>query len=233
MTGVRRAVIVDLDDTLYLELDYVGSGYRAVADWAYARWGLPAQGTVDQLWRFFALDRRTVLGDWLDTLGHGSALAEAIGVYREHTPEIELSAHWRRLLRRWRREFALGVVTDGRASVQAAKVEALRLADVVDVIVYSDNLGGPAAWKPNPLPYCTACLRLRVQEGLAIYVGDNPSKDFLGARRAGLASVRLRLPGGLHATAEPREIGHQPDYEALSLDELDSVIEAWRQLPTD
>jgi FMN phosphatase YigB (HAD superfamily) len=60
-------------------------------------------------------------------------------------------------------------------------------------------------------------------------IGDNPHKDFLGARAAGLASVRLRLRDGLHFNCEPQDPGGQPDFTVFEFAEIPRAIDSVTQ----
>jgi putative hydrolase of the HAD superfamily len=61
---------------------------------------------------------------------------------------------------------------------------------------------------------------LSVAGGEAVYVGDNPRKDFRGAREAGMATIRIRRPEGLHAQDEPATPADAPDREIGSLEQV-------------
>ncbi|MCB1022148.1 MAG: HAD hydrolase-like protein, partial [Acidobacteria bacterium] len=101
---------------------------------------------------------------------------------------------------------------------------------LVDVLVFSDELRRDR-WKTAPTPYWKALERLGVPPSQAAYVGDNPAKDFLGARRAGMWSIRLRRPDGLHAAAEPATAEAAPDAEVQAFPELETMLEAMLENP--
>ncbi|MEZ5362446.1 MAG: HAD family hydrolase [Bryobacterales bacterium] len=150
-------------------------------------------------------------------------LPELLRIHRSHEPTLALAPDVRATLRRLRMRFRLGLVSDGRLEQQRAKAEALGLAALLDALVFSDELGREH-WKPDPAPYWKALERLGVSPTEAVYVGDNPAKDFLGARRAGMRSVRLRRPDGLHAAAEPQSAEAAPDAEVATFSELEALI---------
>jgi putative hydrolase of the HAD superfamily len=174
----------------------------------------------------------------------------AVGVYRGHEPQIApyaeippLLARLRRCKkdgsRRWRitqtpratqrkgnseaREICLGIVSDGYLDVQKKKLEALGLSDWFDVVVFSDELGRES-WKPSPAAFQLACERLGVLPSEAVYVGDNPKKDFLGARRAGVASIWLKLQGGMYELLTPETDEHEAGAVVRSFSELGKLI---------
>lgn len=203
MIRARRGVVLDLDDTLYLERDYVRSGFAAVAAHVATRSDTDASRVEDHLWRRFTSGERGSHFD--DLLASDPALrdrvdvAELVEVYRHHAPDISLLPGARELLADLRvtgRRTA--VISDGALAGQQEKVRALGLEDLVDGPVVLTDVWGSEGWKPHPRAF------LHVQDawGLPpedlVYVGDNPHKDFDAPRALGWACVRLRMPGQLH-----------------------------------
>lgn len=220
-----RAVVFDVDDTLYPEREYVLSGFRAVAEWGATRLGLDADRSYAELASMF---ESGVRGDTFDRwLGaHGvprDVVAELVAVYRDHVPSLTLGDEVATLLAALRPVYRIGIVTDGHLAVQRAKCTALRLEGLVDSIVYSDELGREH-WKPSPRPYLEVCARLEVAPHEAVYVADNPAKDFMGARRAGMESIRMTHLRGEHWRAAPATSEHAPDLVVDSLAELRRVL---------
>ena len=56
-----RAIVFDLDDTLYPERDYVLSGFRAIARWAAEHLRIPAEDGYRELAELFAAGVRETL----------------------------------------------------------------------------------------------------------------------------------------------------------------------------
>src|SRR5687767_11665642 len=85
-------VVFDIDDTLYLERDYVRSGFRAVGEWARARLGI--SDFAERSWRLFEAGvRGSIFDDALTESGvqPDHALVRAlVDVYRTHEPAIEM-----------------------------------------------------------------------------------------------------------------------------------------------
>jgi len=224
-----RAVVLDLDDTLYPEAAYVRSGFRAVAARAYETLDIPAdQGERELLALFEAGVRGDTFDRWLAARGLGGdvAVGDLVAAYRAHAPDIAAFPEAVPLLERLRAEgAAIGLLSDGDPAVQGAKLHALGLRDAFDAIVVTGELG-PDAWKPSPRGYVEVLRRLGdVPPGEAVYVSDNPAKDFVGARRAGLRSLRVRRPGGIYADLEPETTEHAPDAEVAGLDEVAGALE--------
>jgi putative hydrolase of the HAD superfamily len=219
-----RAVIFDLDDTLYLERDFVLSGFTAVAAWAEARFGVPAAHTGSELCRLAEHDQGgNVFDRWL--AGRGLAaehVPDMVRIYREHHPHIQPFAAVPELLRCVKQEAALALLTDGYLDVQKRKLAALGLACWFDAVVFSDSWGR-SFWKPHSRPYEETLTALGVPGCDAVYVADNPAKDFIGARRVRMASIRVRF-GGMHDAAVPDTAEHEPDHQVDNLADLETLL---------
>lgn len=225
MSPGLRAVVFDLDDTLYPERQFVDGGLMAAAEWVAGRLGrapevialemrqmaeLGRRGKTFDLW----LERNALPLEWLDPL---------IEAYRAHRPRLGLYPDAARALDRLRRRVKLGLVTEGDGQAQRAKVAALGLEDLFDVVVILGR-EEQRRWKPNPEPFRRALAALDVAGAEAAYIGDNPAKDFRGARALGMRTVRVRRSEGLHAEREPAEEADAPDTEIENLDALEAAL---------
>jgi putative hydrolase of the HAD superfamily len=145
-------------------------------------------------------------------------ISRLVDVYRHHRPSISLADDAISFLHWASGKYKLGIVTDGYGPMQRNKVEALGVQPWMDVIVYSDDLGREH-WKPSSQPFQEALRIMAVQPAEAIYVADNPHKDFVGARSLGMGTVRIRRVGGLH-TDTTLDAEHEADYEVYTLLDL-------------
>jgi putative hydrolase of the HAD superfamily len=222
-----KAIVFDLDDTLFLERDYALSGFRAVAKWAERHIGVSAEEAYSDLTALFEEGVRSGTFDaWLAANGRPLDTVPAmVQVFRDHDPIISPVPAAVELLKELRSEYLLGLVTDGYSSVQRKKLAALGLRFLFDAVVVSDD-HGRAAWKPNPLPFQIALEELGVAGQATVYVADNPVKDFLGARKAGLWSIRVRAPEGVYQNVEPKTPDHDADVEIERLGDLMQAIES-------
>lgn len=229
MSG-SRAIVFDLDDTLYPERSYVRSGFAAVGDWIERRLGLPAGEVASELSDLHEAGARGDTFDrWLERRGLAASglVAPMVEAYRGHRPAIRPFDETPGLLDRLGGPFRLGLVTDGYRQVQRLKLEALGLAECFDAVVLSDELGREA-WKPSPRPFEAVLERLGVRARDAAYVADNPLKDFVAPRALGMRTIRVRWPGGYHASDLPPSPDHAPDKTVEDLGPLEEFLsERW------
>ena len=197
-----RCVVFDVDDTLYLERDYVRSGFRAVADHVSRDRGL--EGFFERAWDAFCSGTRgSVFDRVLESYGldPGPIVPELVRVYRSHRPAISLLPDARACLGRLRGRVRMAAVTGGPALSQRSKVEALGLGRLMAPIVFTEELGNGYE-KPSPRPFRLVEEAAAASGADCAYVADNPEKDFSGPSALGWRTVRVRRPGGLHASVE-------------------------------
>jgi putative hydrolase of the HAD superfamily len=223
---LSRAIIFDLDDTLYPERAFVVSGLNAAATWVSTRVGVAPDRCAGELVELFdAGVRGTTFDIWLNRAGLPRELMPGmVSAYRVHIPMLNLYEDVIPTFMSFRdKGLSFGLLTDGYADVQNRKITSLNIRSWFHAITLSDELGRHC-WKPSPVPFQRTLDRLGVVCGEAVYVADNPEKDFLGARAAGLKSIRLRRPGGLYAAREPATTEAEPDAEVSSLSETVAVL---------
>jgi putative hydrolase of the HAD superfamily len=203
-----RAILLDLDDTLYAERTYFESGLAAVADFVAGdapdercAWRRRLFADVRDNGRSGALDRiPPPEGQSRD--GWRAAL---LHVYRTHAPELTAFADVDAFFARARlNDRRLGLVTDGKSCVQWRKLQALGLEARLDAVVCSDDIDTA---KPALEPFLAAAARLGVAPRSCIYIADDPSKDFIAPAQLGMGTIEVRrdLPHPLAKTApDPR-----------------------------
>jgi putative hydrolase of the HAD superfamily len=224
--GRFKAVIFDLDDTLYPERQFVRGGFEAAARWVSSQSDCSSERCAEELVTLFDRgERKRTFDVWLESAGLPVTLSSGmVEAYRQHRPCLTLhddaGASIEHCLQS---RVATGLVSDGFLDVQRRKVTSLGLATMLKTIVLSDEFGR-AFWKPSTKPYLVAVERLGVLPGEAVYVGDNPRKDFKGARASGLKSVRIRRPDGIYASEEAEDRGAEPDCELTTLAKLHEAL---------
>ncbi len=167
-------VVFDLDDTLFQEMDFVRSAYRAIA-------------------RIFGKE-------YLPGMLHSGSPREAfdstglpidvlLEIYRNHVPDVRLPWMSLYLLASLKNAgHTLGLITDGREVTQRNKIAALGLDRYIakDMIFISGVYGeGKITGK------AMREIMERNPGERYMYVGDNPEKDFVRANEYGWTTVGL------------------------------------------
>ncbi|MBQ9243258.1 MAG: HAD family hydrolase [Proteobacteria bacterium] len=188
-TNHIQAFVFDIDDTLYLERDYVRSGFRAIGR------ALSHEAFGKYCWQLFEAGVRG------DTFNRALArypevdasIPQLVELYRTHKPQIALCPDALELLTNLRARTA--VITDGPLASQRQKFFALGLLPWIECPIFTQEFG---IAKPKPAPYQLAALTLDTPFERCVYIGDNPAKDFAGAHAVGYKTIRVRRPGALH-----------------------------------
>ncbi|WP_410785927.1 HAD family hydrolase [Kribbella sp. C-35] len=206
-----KAVVFDLDNTLF---DHTGCAVAGLRGWVTGLGIAPTEELIaewfvieeDQFGRFLAGElthqgqRRGRLRAFLPVLGlpvpatdaeldevFEGYLTQYVNnwiAYPDARPALEVARG-----NGWR----IGVLTNGSTKQQNAKLQAIGLADLIDVVCTSEALG---VSKPDPLAYQRVCEALGVEPGETLMIGDNLELDVLAARRAGLAARHLDRAAG-------------------------------------
>src|SRR5262249_41821728 len=119
-----RAIIFDLDDTLYPLEWFVQSGFVAAARWLEAEHGIDPETVVDLLRRARQTGERgrefqVLCGRFCLPVSTVPAL---VRVVREHEPRIHLPETTSAILGELHRTWRVGVLTNGLPDVQRRKV---------------------------------------------------------------------------------------------------------------
>ena len=112
--------------------------------------------------------------------------------------------------------YLLGLVTDtdGTAGVKNQRVSLLSFRRAFNVVVIAGE--DTPETKPDVAPFKLAASRLGLSCAECVFVGDKPSTDIVGAKRAGMKSVLL--------TRGTRRSHEQADFTASSLSEICRIL---------
>lgn len=198
-------VILDLDDTLYSEKDYVKSGYRAVAEFIETNNTISETNNkitcdiiTDKLWNYFT-EGKNAIDELLNELGQSNKKKECLDIYRNNMPEIQLYDGAIELIETLKdKGIKVGIITDGRVNGQKNKLASLGLTELVDDIIITDELGGEQFRKPNDIAFRIMQCRWRLPFEEIAYVGDNMMKDFQAPRQLGMRSIYFENEDGLY-----------------------------------
>ena len=192
-------LVFDLDDTLYLEREYVRSGFEAVGAWAARHLGIT--DFSDRAWRLFEGGHRGVVFDvLLRESGWNPSpvlIAQMVEVYRTHSPRISALPDAIDCLSSFHGTGILALISDGPPTSQQLKLRALKLEQFFDIVIFTGVWDQTFA-KPHPRSF-ELVAKLAPWDRRFIYVADNPGKDFIAPAALGWKTVRVRRPSGLHA----------------------------------
>lgn len=216
-----KLVLFDLDDTLYPEQEFVRGGLRAAANLAGKWLGAPADELFKQFWNAFKNGDKYIFNSVLNKYNNfsQSEIDQLVYAYRNHKPRLELFPDAKITLDvLQKKNVFVGVITDGYKAVQANKVENLNLVNLVHLIIYTDSFGREF-WKPHTRAFEAALKEFNVLPEEAVYIGDNPQKDFVAPNKLGMHSIQIKRNTGVYQNAITVD-GGEPEFKIRSLEEI-------------
>ncbi len=236
-----RAVIFDLDDTLYdrkaaqatlakvifrrfsklfAGIDrqrvisaFMQSDEKSTVDFYSGR---PSDGMREARFEYF-----------LQSLGLTTDYAEEIaGEYMGAYPSIHAPMRGAvKGVKTIAERFSVGLITNGLPDIQYEKLKVIGLEGVFSVILLSEEVG---IRKPDPRIFAMAANLLGVSPDECLFVGDSYSHDVVGAKQAGMRTCWLN-PGSLESQGSDVE----PDIVVSSIPELRDLMVDQRDPTSD
>ncbi len=146
-----------------------------------------------------------------------------VQIYRNTVPNIKLYDDAVCILKTLKSNYYLGIITDGKNTVQWNKIKALNVEKYIDKVIVTDDYGREY-WKPSKEPYKDILKYFNIKPGECIYIGDNPHKDFVSAKALGINTIRIIREVGAHMnTFLSKE--HEADYKINCLTEVERIID--------
>jgi putative hydrolase of the HAD superfamily len=213
-----KVFVVDMDETLYDERQFVYGGFRAVAAYLARRLRADQTSIYRSMVRHLRrCGRERALDEALKRLGAYSKrnVRACLAVYRSHEPDLALYPDARRFFRRYR-NWPVYVVTDGNPRVQRRKARALGLERLARKVMVACAYGRNRA-KPSPYVFRLIGRLEKVDPPEIVHIGDDPHKDFLNLKPLGFQTVRM-LRGRFKDVRLDRR--HEAGHSVRSLDEL-------------
>lgn len=185
-------IVFDLDETLYDQGDFKRSSFRAVGRYLEEK-GLARSAAVEEslegIIRLHGPSGPRMIDMMIKELNLSLELVPTlVEVFRSNEPEISVFPGVFDLLTALGQKMPLGLLTDGLGRIQRGKVKALGVAPYFKEILFSDDLGTS---KPDPRLFEWFEERFNLPGEALLYVGDNPEKDFFGARGRGWRTIRV------------------------------------------
>lgn len=164
----------------------------------------------------FTFLRRRWLHHLAELFDYGSELVDpAFRVFWEHRNAVTLFDGAHTLLDGMRDRYAVGAITNGNADVHH-----IGIGHYFDFVITAARAG---AAKPKPAIFHAALDAAGVEASDAAHVGDDPKRDIRGAQAVGMRTVWV------NAGADPWPGGPPPDEEIRSIDELQPILDRWRE----
>lgn len=217
-----KAIVFDMDDTLYAEKDYVRSGFRSVDRWSRDELGIT--GFYETAWGLFESGQKQLLFnkalEALEVDYDEALIGRMVEAYRSHEPDIQLLDDARWILDQVKPEVKIGLISDGYLTAQQKKVKALKLHDKCHSLILTDQWG-KEHWKPSRVPYETVSRELEVSHQQCVYIGDNATKDFVTANRLGWTTIHITRHSGIYIGA----VVEEPYKAHYTIDDLRKLAE--------
>lgn len=228
-----RALLFDLDDTLWPIVPVIVAAEEELYEWLREHApAVAAAHTVDSMRArrqalmeedprhridLMAL-RALVMHEIFEACGEDPARIPAgMALFGDARNRVQPFDDVVPALQRLGRRYLLGSVSNG-----AADLAAIGMAGHFRISVAAHEFGSV---KPDPAIFLHACEALGVAPAQAVYIGDDPALDVVGAQQAGLRAVWIDRFG----RALPPHV--RPDASCSNLDELENWLDAIASSP--
>ncbi|MDM1139249.1 HAD family hydrolase [Empedobacter sp. R132-2] len=206
-----KYIIFDLDDTLMYEIDFLKSAFKEIADFIDKK-------NQEELFKLMLIkyhEGENVF-DFLINNYTNFSKEQLLQMYRNHFPNISLNEGTDDLLKKIKSKgYKLGLITDGRSVTQRNKLKALKIEDLFDKIIVSEEFGST---KPDERNF-KIFLENDIEE--YYYIADNTKKDFVTPNKLGWTSICLLNQGNnIHTQNFDLEQKFLPKIIINSLSEL-------------
>jgi FMN hydrolase / 5-amino-6-(5-phospho-D-ribitylamino)uracil phosphatase len=233
---VVRAILFDLDDTLWPIVPVIQRAETVLHDWLMQHAPTVArQFSIDALRErrkalmasdpLYQLDLRALrhagLVEAFLAAGADIAMVEqAMAVFSRARNEVTPFPDVLPSLARLRGRVVLGTVSNG-----VADLEEIGIAHYFQASVAAHHFGSA---KPDPAIFLAACDALQVAPHEAAYVGDDPLLDVEGAQKAGLHGIWINRTEAKATRTLPDHV--RPDAICASLDDLERWLAGARTI---
>lgn len=206
-----KYIIFDLDDTLMYEIDFLKSAFKEIADFIDKK-------NQEELFKLMLIkyhEGENVF-DFLINNYTNFSKEQLLQMYRNHFPNVSLNEGADDLLKKIKSKgYKLGLITDGRSVTQRNKLKALKIEDLFDKIIVSEEFGST---KPDERNF-KIFLENDIEE--YYYIADNTKKDFVTPNKLGWTSICLLNQGNnIHTQNFDLEQKFLPKIIINSLSEL-------------
>ena len=190
-----KAILFDLDNTL---IDFLTMKQRctSAAITAMIDAGLnlkykTAYNKMFKMYKEYGIEDQTVFQKFIKKVtGHVDfkILSAAIVAYKKvKSGQLVPYPHVRStLLKLKSKGLKLGVVSDAPRLQAWLRLTEMNLTEFFDVVLGLEDTG---KLKPSPAPFKKALRKMNLKPSEVVFVGDNPKRDILGAKKLGMKTV--------------------------------------------
>lgn len=215
-----KCVIFDLDDTLYSEITYVKQAFKNVAVYLSEKNNISFEILYERMLELLDKNGRgQIFNDIIEEYSIKENPKKLVEIYRATMPSLKLYEDARQCINLLKnKNIKLAIITDGCSQVQHNKINGLGLEEIMDCIIVTDDYENAA--KPSTIPYKMIMEKLEINAPEdCVYIGDNPKKDFVGAREVGMHTARIIRSEGMFMHLEADE-GYEADDVVDNLEKI-------------
>lgn len=185
--------VFDLDDTLYSEIDYLKSGYNAIAHEISPD---KSENLYQHMLNIY-MESGNAFKYLLEKFPEKNLTIEKLlYLYRNHNPLISLRIGVLNMLNEIKKRNAgIGVITDGRGSTQRNKLKALGIIEYIDKLIISEEIG---ISKPSPELFNFFVGKETIQKQF-YYFADNFAKDFIIPKKLSWCCIGVIDEDNIHS----------------------------------
>ncbi|MDC1540908.1 HAD-IA family hydrolase [Candidatus Pelagibacter ubique] len=180
----KSVIVLDLDDTLYNELDYQISGFKEVIKCLKDNYKIK---TNYQFIHKCIRQKKNILEELCKKYGlKKSIIKSLLWVYRLHKPRIYMKKNVKKSLNRLERmSSGVAILTDGRSISQRLKLQALGICHL-PMYISEDYIDKKPSIKRFKL------IMKDMPAKKYVYIGDNPLKDFLAPNKLKWLTIGIK-----------------------------------------
>ncbi|MFZ1235846.1 MAG: HAD family hydrolase [Prevotella sp.] len=210
-----KYIIFDLDDTLVYEIDFLKSAYKEIAGILEP---VKSQALFDEMCALYK--KKENVFEVLHQRYPGYSKEDLLDIYRNHFPTLILNDDADNIFKYCKEKgYKIGLLSDGRSITQRNKLKSVKIENVFDKIVISEEFGNT---KPNIENY-----KVFVNDGKIdyYYIADNPQKDFLTPNKLGWITICLLNKGkNIHIQNFDLDTDYLPKMKISNLKELFEIL---------
>jgi len=218
-----KGLILDLDDTLYPEIDYIKSGFHAVS-----RYVATNHDDEDTFYSYLLRNYTNGVGRKNFNLLKKDFDLDCseeilIKIFRKHEPRIECFPDALHFLKSYTKKIPLILLTNGSKTSQNLKIDSLGVRKYFHSIYITDEYGKDF-WKPSSRIYHRIVKECGIEASSIGVIGDNPARDFIAPNRMNMETIRISRPSNIFFSLRNNGIS-SAKYTLSNFDELTHLIQ--------